>query len=76
MRAVRGTISNGVVSLREPVDVPGERDVMVLIPEREQEEIPDALQYAGMLSDLTPEEKAAFHEALRRPVTFSRGAPS
>jgi hypothetical protein len=76
MRAVKGTIRNGVVSLLEPVELPGEREVMILIPEEGDEGIPDALQYAGMLSDLTAEEKAAFHEALERPIRFSRGAPS
>jgi len=69
---VKGIYENGVVT---PVDSPplkGRQEVTVLVPKEDGTRDSDALCYAGMLRDLTPEERADFDEALARGIRFDR----
>ena len=68
MRVAKGIYENGMVSLPDAPVLPGRREVAVLIPEEGETAALEALRYAGMLGDLTPEEEAAFDDALRRSV--------
>jgi predicted DNA-binding antitoxin AbrB/MazE fold protein len=72
MRVVKGVYENGVVALLEPVPAEGKQEVTVLIPNAGETTAVEALGFAGMLSDLSPEETAAFDEALKRGVQFAR----
>ena len=73
MRVVKGVYENGVVALQERLDSDSKQDVVVLVPGEGETVALEALQFAGMLSDLSPEEEAAFDEALARPIHFGRG---
>lgn len=70
-RTVRGVYVNGSIQLLEPVDLPEHQEVTVVITASDSAEHP-ALRYAGMLSDLTPEEQQAFDEALRQRPSLNR----
>ena len=72
MRVVKGVYENGVVALLEPVPLEDKQEVTVLIPNAGEATAVEALRFAGMLSDLSPEENAAFDEALKRGVQFAR----
>jgi predicted DNA-binding antitoxin AbrB/MazE fold protein len=72
MRAVTGIYENGVVSLTDWVPLKAGAQVTVFVPEDEEEPMPEALRFAGMLSDLTPEESETFDAAVTRPVRFDR----
>jgi len=72
MRTIKGTYENGVVTLKEPAPLKDKQEVTILIPEEGEGTILQALRYAGMLSDLSAEEKAAFDEALKRDINFER----
>lgn len=70
MRAVKGVYENGVVTLVESAPLKDKQEVTVLIPDEEGE--PEVLQFSGMLRDLTPQEMAAFDEALKRSAKSQR----
>lgn len=72
MRAVQGVYADGVVSLSGEVEIPDRAVVTVLVPEEGDQEVAPALSFAGMLGDLTPEEEAAFDDAMKRPIRFGR----
>ena len=72
MRAVKGIYENGVISLLETVPLKDQQEVTVLVPDDGDVTTPEALRFAGMLRDLSPEETAAFDEALQRGVRFAR----
>ncbi len=74
MRTVRGIYQDGTIRLLEPVNLQDQQEVTILIPEGDEPDHP-ALRYAGMLSDLTPEEAQAFDEALRWRLPLSRSLP-
>jgi len=63
MRTVRGVYKEGAIHLLEPIDLPEHQEVTVIIPD-------PALRYAGMLSDLTPEQLQAFDEILKERLSF------
>ncbi len=63
MRTVRGIYQDGTIRLLEPVNLKDQQEVVVFLTEAGETDHP-ALRYAGMLSDLTPEEQQAFDEAL------------
>ncbi len=71
MRAVKGVYEQGTIRLLEPVNLPEQQEVTVLIPEPATAE-PPVLQYAGMLADLTPEEWRAFEASLRCRLSLMR----
>jgi hypothetical protein len=71
MRTVTGVYEGGVVTLTEPAPLKEKQKVTVLIPE-EREATPEALRFAGMLRDLSPEEMVAFDQALKRGLWFTR----
>jgi len=71
MRAVKGIYDGGVIRLTEPVSPDVCPEVTVLLTEPD-EKINPVLEFAGLLSDLTPEEQAAFEESLRHPVKIQR----
>ena len=72
MRAVKAVYEDGNVSLSEPVSLRGRHEVTVLIPEPKEEGIAATLACAGMLNDLTPEQRARFDVALSRRVLFRK----
>ena len=72
MRAVKGIYENGAVTLVEPAPLKDKQEVTVLIPDEGETAAAEALRFAGMLRDLSPEETAAFDEALRRGLRFAR----
>ena len=72
MRVVKGVYENGVITLTELAPLKEKQEVMVLIPEDGETEVPEALRFAGMLLDLSPDELVAFEEAIRRKVRFAR----
>ena len=71
MRTVRSVCKEGAIHLLEPIDLPEHQEVTVIIPDSPAEEHP-VLRYAGMLSDLTPEQLQAFDEILQKRPTLSR----
>jgi predicted DNA-binding antitoxin AbrB/MazE fold protein len=71
MRAVKAVYENGNLSLREPVNLKGRHEVTVLVPE-EDPDPEEVLKYAGMLRDLTPEQRRLYGEALGRKIRFTR----
>jgi predicted DNA-binding antitoxin AbrB/MazE fold protein len=71
MKAVKGVYEKGIVRLLEPVSLPDQQEVTVLVPSLEESTHP-ALRFAGMLQDLTPEEQARFEESLNQRLPFSR----
>lgn len=72
MRAVKGIYENGVISLLEKVPLQAKQEVLVLVPEQGDTAAVKVLKFAGMLSDLSAEEAAAFDAAVRREVRFAR----
>jgi hypothetical protein len=69
MRAAKGIYRDGVVTLASPGELKESQEVTVLIPdEGDDAAIFDVMRFAGLLGDLSDEEKAAFEEALERPV--------
>jgi len=72
MRAVKGIYQNGVVTLAQPAPLKDKQEVTVLVPDEGEATELEALRFAGMLRDLSPEEIAAFDEALERGVRFER----
>jgi len=72
MRAVKGIYQNGVVTLAQPTPLKDKQEVTVLVPDEGEATELEALRFAGMLRDLSPEEIAAFDEALERGVRFER----
>lgn len=71
MKAVKGVYVKGIVRLLEPVSLPDQQEVTVLVPSLEESPHP-ALRFAGMLQDLTPEEQAMFEESLNQRLPFGR----
>jgi predicted DNA-binding antitoxin AbrB/MazE fold protein len=71
MRVVRGVYEQGTIRLLEPLDLPDQQEVTLLLAEPDLKDHP-ALRYAGMLSDLTPEEQQAFEEALHQRIRLTR----
>ena len=71
MRAIKGIYEQGTIRLLEPLDLPEQQEVTLLLAEPNFTDYP-ALRYAGMLSDLTPEEQQAFEEALRQRLALGR----
>ena len=79
MRVVKGIYENGVVSLMEKVSLKDKQEITVLIPDTPETGNPEmsatvreVLRFAGMLSDLSPEEIASFDEALKQGVRFTK----
>jgi hypothetical protein len=72
MRTVKGIYQNGVVTLAQPAPLKDKQEVTVLVPDEGEATELEALRFAGMLRDLSPEEIAAFDEALERGVRFER----
>lgn len=72
MRAVKGVYENGVVTLSDGARLKDKQEVTVLVPEEGEATAAEALRFAGMLRDLSPEEAAAFDETLRRGMRFAR----
>lgn len=72
MQVVKGIYKGGTIRLLEPVDLPEQQEVTVVIVPAEGAAEHPALRYAGMLSDLTPQEQQAFDEALKQRLPFHR----
>jgi predicted DNA-binding antitoxin AbrB/MazE fold protein len=71
MRVVKGIYEQGTIRLLEPLDLPDQQEVTLLLAEPDLKDHP-ALRYAGMLSDLTPEEQQALEASLQQRVRLSR----
>jgi predicted DNA-binding antitoxin AbrB/MazE fold protein len=71
MRVVRGVYEQGTIRLLEPLALPEQQEVTLLLVEPDWKDHP-ALRYAGMLRDLTPEEQQVFEEALHQRLRLSR----
>jgi predicted DNA-binding antitoxin AbrB/MazE fold protein len=71
MRVIKGIYEQGTIRLLEPLDLPDQQEVTLLLAEPDLKDHP-ALRYAGMLSDLTPEEQQALEASLQQRVRLSR----
>jgi len=71
MRVVKGIYEQGIIRLLEPLDLPDQQQVTLLLVEPDWKDHP-ALRYAGMLRNLTPEEQQAFEEALQQRIRLAR----
>ncbi len=72
MRSVKAIYENGAVTLLEPASLKDKQQVTVLIPEEAEQSSSQVLRFGGMLSDLKPDEIAAFDQAVHQGVTFKR----
>lgn len=71
MRIVKGIYEQGTIRLLEPLALSDQQEVTLLLVEPDLKAHP-ALRYAGMLSDLTPEEQQVFEESLRQRIRWTR----
>jgi predicted DNA-binding antitoxin AbrB/MazE fold protein len=71
MRVIRGIYEQGTIRLLEPLNLPDQQEVTLLLLEPNWKDHP-ALHYAGMLCDLTPEEQQALEVSLQQRVRLSR----
>jgi len=70
MQIVKGIYEQGAIRLLEPLNLPDQQEVTLLVLEPKCKDHP-ALHYAGMLRDLTPEEQQAFEEALQQRIRLT-----
>lgn len=70
--AYKGIIKGRTIELSEELPFPEGAQVEISISPVRAHEAETALKFAGMLKDMTDQEKTLFEEALKKRPTFSR----
>ena len=72
MRVERGIYENGVVSLPDAPALATKQEVAVLIPGAGEADALRTLRFAGMLADLSRQERGAFDKSIARGVSMEQ----
>lgn len=67
----RGVIKGKTIELSEEPPFPEGAEVEISVSPVREREAEAALEFAGMLKDMTDKERALFEEALKKRPTFS-----
>jgi hypothetical protein len=70
--AYRGIIKGKTIELSEELPFPEGAEVEISVSPIRERKAENSLKFAGMLKDMTDQEKTLFEEALKRRPTFKR----